>query len=217
MHRTGVANLPLHGGKAPAWLTSRMRKLAREITTLIVDEYGTGTFLERISDPYWFQAFGCVLGYDWHSSGVTTVVTGVLKQALSLEDGTQNVFSVTSNSTVSSLAFNLTSRILSFSVTGDSGTTGYADVYVAKTLVQDASSIDVYVDGDELDYTVASTDDSWLLHFVYAHSVTVSLGSSTELAGDLFGNWMFYGAVVVVAAVVIAVAVFMMKRKKAKT
>lgn len=86
MHRTGVANLPLHGGKAPAWLTGRMRKLAREIATLIVDEYGTDTFLARISDPYWFQAFGCVLGYDWHSSGVTTVVTGVLKQALSSEE-----------------------------------------------------------------------------------------------------------------------------------
>ncbi len=83
MHRTGVANLPLHGGKAPAWLTGRMGKLAKEITTLIVEEQGTDTFLARISDPRWFQAFGCVLGYDWHSSGVTTVVTGVLKQVLS--------------------------------------------------------------------------------------------------------------------------------------
>jgi hypothetical protein len=86
MYRTGVANLPLHGGKAPAWLTTRMRKLAKEITAIIVDTYGTDTFLTRISDPFWFQAFGCVLGYDWHSSGVTTVVTGILKQALSLEE-----------------------------------------------------------------------------------------------------------------------------------
>jgi len=86
MYRTGIANLPLHGGKAPAWLTNRMRKLAKEITTIIIDEQGTDTFLTRISDPYWFQAFGCVLGYDWHSSGVTTVVTGILKQALSPEE-----------------------------------------------------------------------------------------------------------------------------------
>jgi hypothetical protein len=86
MYRTGIANLPLHGGKAPAWLTSRMRKLAKEITTIIIDEHGTNTFLTRISDPYWFQAFGCVLGYDWHSSGVTTVVTSILKQALSPEE-----------------------------------------------------------------------------------------------------------------------------------
>ena len=86
MQRTGVASLPLHGGKAPAWLTGRMRKLAKEITSIIIDEYGTDTFLTRISDPYWFQAFGCVLGYDWHSSGVTTVVTGILKQALTPEE-----------------------------------------------------------------------------------------------------------------------------------
>ena len=82
MQRTGIARLPLHYGKAPRWLVIRMQKLAKEIMTIIVDEYGTGDFLKRISDPFWFQALGCVLGYDWHSSGVTTVVTGVLKQAL---------------------------------------------------------------------------------------------------------------------------------------
>ena len=86
MYRTGYANLPLHGGKAPSWLTGRMCRLAREICTIIADEYGTVLFLERVSDPYWFQALGCVLGYDWHSSGVTTVVTGVLKMALSPDE-----------------------------------------------------------------------------------------------------------------------------------
>jgi len=82
VQRTGVARLPLHYGKAPRWLVVRMQKLAREMVTIIVDEYGTGDFLKRISDPFWFQALGCVLGYDWHSSGVTTVVTGVLKQSI---------------------------------------------------------------------------------------------------------------------------------------
>lgn len=86
MQRTGVARLPLHYGKAPRWLVVRMRKLAKEIVTIIVDEYGTGDFLKRVSDPFWFQALGCVLGYDWHSSGVTTVLTGVLKQAVSLQE-----------------------------------------------------------------------------------------------------------------------------------
>jgi len=86
MQRTGYANLPLHGGKAPAWLTGRMRKLAKEVSSILIEEYGTDAFLARISDPYWFQAFGCVLGYDWHSSGVTTVVTGVLKTALSPQE-----------------------------------------------------------------------------------------------------------------------------------
>jgi len=83
---TGIAKLPLHYGRAPRWLVIRMRKLAKEIVSMIVDEYGTGDFLKRISDPFWFQALGCVLGYDWHSSGVTTVVTGVLKQAIVPED-----------------------------------------------------------------------------------------------------------------------------------
>lgn len=82
MQRTGMAQLPLHHGRAPHWLVVRMIDLAGEITTTIVDEYGRDEFLRRISDPYWFQALGCVLGYDWHSSGVTTVLTGVLKNAI---------------------------------------------------------------------------------------------------------------------------------------
>jgi len=86
MYRTGVANLPLHGGKAPQWLTVRMRRLAKEIANVMIEEQGTARFIERMSDPYWFQAFGCVLAYDWHSSGVTTVVTGVLKTALTPEE-----------------------------------------------------------------------------------------------------------------------------------
>ncbi|MCS7124260.1 MAG: DUF763 domain-containing protein [Candidatus Bathyarchaeota archaeon] len=86
MQRTGIAKLPLHDGKAPRWLVVRMRKLAKEIVTITVDEYGAGEFLRRLSDPFWFQALGCVLGYDWHSSGVTTVVTGVLKQAVVPEE-----------------------------------------------------------------------------------------------------------------------------------
>ncbi|MBS7625306.1 DUF763 domain-containing protein, partial [Candidatus Bathyarchaeota archaeon] len=86
MRRTGLTELPLHGGKAPQWLVERMIKLAKGISTIIIDEYGPETFLQRISDPYWFQAFGCVLGYDWHSSGLTTVVTGVLKTALKSEN-----------------------------------------------------------------------------------------------------------------------------------
>src|SRR5215217_3022932 len=83
MHsRTGSANLPLHGGKAPAWLFSRMIKLAREISIHIVSEFGSDEMLRRLSDPFWFQAFGCVLGFDWHSSGVTTTVTGALKEGI---------------------------------------------------------------------------------------------------------------------------------------
>ncbi len=80
--RTGVANLPLHGGKAPRWLFERMTRLGREITIAIITEYGTQEMLNRLSDPYWFQALGCVLGFDWHSSGVTTTVCGALKEGI---------------------------------------------------------------------------------------------------------------------------------------
>jgi len=80
--RTGIANLPLHYGKVPPWLFGRMCQLAREITIVTVTEFGTGEMLRRLSDPYWFQAFGCVLGYDWHSSGVTTTVCGALKEGM---------------------------------------------------------------------------------------------------------------------------------------
>ena len=80
--RTGTAQLPLHGGRAPAWLFGRMVKLAREITSHNVAEYGPDEMLRRLSDPFWFQAFGCVLGFDWHSSGVTTTVTGALKEGV---------------------------------------------------------------------------------------------------------------------------------------
>lgn len=80
--RTGVANLPLHYGKAPTWLFSRMTRLARQITLVIVREHGPEQFLIKLSDPFWFQAFGCVLGFDWHSSGLTTTLCGALKEGL---------------------------------------------------------------------------------------------------------------------------------------
>ncbi|MEJ2739962.1 MAG: DUF763 domain-containing protein [Dehalococcoidia bacterium] len=75
-----MTNLPLHGGKAPSWLFKRMTLLAREITVAVVVEFGTQEMLRRLSDPVWFQALGCVLGFDWHSSGVTTTVCGALKE-----------------------------------------------------------------------------------------------------------------------------------------
>jgi uncharacterized protein len=80
--RTGTAQLPLHGGRAPAWLFGRMVQLAREISIHVVTEFGSEEMLRRLSDPFWFQAFGCVLGFDWHSSGVTTTVTGALKEGI---------------------------------------------------------------------------------------------------------------------------------------
>ncbi len=78
-------DLPLHTGKAPRWLMQRMICLSREIALLFVEEFGTEEFLRRFSDPFWFQSLGAVLGFDWHSSGVTATVLGALKQALKPE------------------------------------------------------------------------------------------------------------------------------------
>jgi hypothetical protein len=82
MKRSGVADLPLHGGRVPPWLAERMTKLGTAITENIVHHYGASTFLSRLSDPFWFQAFGAVMGMDWHSSGITTSVMGALKRGL---------------------------------------------------------------------------------------------------------------------------------------
>ena len=85
MKRTGIVNLPLHGGKAPKWLFKRMVKLSEGIVDVIIHEYGRDEFLKRISDPFWFQSLSCVLGFDYHSSGCTTVTCGALKEAIKPE------------------------------------------------------------------------------------------------------------------------------------
>ncbi len=80
--RTGIAELPLHPGKAPAWLMRRMARLGAAVVETIIETGGHGELLLRLSDPFWFQALGCLLGFDWHSSGVTTTVTGALQMGL---------------------------------------------------------------------------------------------------------------------------------------
>ncbi|MCD6511740.1 MAG: DUF763 domain-containing protein [Thaumarchaeota archaeon] len=86
MGKTGFMELPLHRGRAPRWLFERMKKLSKGILEAIYLNYGRAEILRRLSDPLWFQALGCVLGYDWHSSGLTTVVTGALREALAESD-----------------------------------------------------------------------------------------------------------------------------------
>ncbi len=82
MKRSGFADLPLHGGRVPFWLAERMTRLGTAIAESIFHHYGTGGFLSRLSDPFWFQALGSVMGMDWHSSGITTSVLGALKRGL---------------------------------------------------------------------------------------------------------------------------------------
>jgi uncharacterized protein len=80
--RTGSADLPLHGGRVPPWLATRMSSLGAIIAQAIVHHYGRDEFMQRLSHPFWFQCFGCVMGMDWHSSGITTSVIGALKRGL---------------------------------------------------------------------------------------------------------------------------------------
>ena len=82
MKRSGHADLPLHNGRVPRWLAERMSKLGRGIVEAIIIEYGKAELIKRMSDPAWFQALGCVMGMDWHSSGITTSVMGALKSSL---------------------------------------------------------------------------------------------------------------------------------------
>src|ERR671931_244736 len=82
MKRSGYADLPLHRGHVPSWLATRMTLLGTAIVEAVLDEYGRSEVLTRLSDPFWFQALGAVLGMDWHSSGITTSVLGALKRGL---------------------------------------------------------------------------------------------------------------------------------------
>jgi hypothetical protein len=82
LRRAGSADLPLHGGRVPAWLSQRMTRLGAVIVEAIVLEYGRDELLRRLAHPFWFQSFGAVMGMDWHSSGITTSVLGALKRGL---------------------------------------------------------------------------------------------------------------------------------------
>ena len=86
MQRAGTADLPLHPGSAPPWLYRRMVALSQGIAAALVDEYGRSGLLRRVSDPFWFQSLACALGYDWHSSGTTTVTVAALRDALDRSD-----------------------------------------------------------------------------------------------------------------------------------
>lgn len=87
MPRSGIATIPLDYGRCPSWLFQRMKSLSRGIVLAIAEEFGIEEFLKRLSDPIWFQSLGCVMGFDWNSSGLTTTALGALKEGLrGLED-----------------------------------------------------------------------------------------------------------------------------------
>ncbi|HLK48210.1 MAG TPA: DUF763 domain-containing protein [Bryobacteraceae bacterium] len=92
MKRSGTADLPLHGGRVPEWLAGRMTRLGTAICESILAHYGARELLTRLSDPFWFQALGSVMGMDWHSSGITTSVLGALKRGLNPRAGELGIY-----------------------------------------------------------------------------------------------------------------------------
>lgn len=86
LKKTGVAYLPLHGGRCPPWLFRKMVRLSKAICEIILQDFGRKELLRRLSNPFFFQSFGCAVGFDYHSSGLTTTLTGALKEALSIEE-----------------------------------------------------------------------------------------------------------------------------------
>jgi len=129
----------------------------------------------------------------------------------------QYVFSVTSNSTVSALAFNSTSRELSFTASGPSGTSGYVKVAIAKNLVANATDIKVYLDGNPMSYTVKSLDDSWLLHFTYNHSdhvVTIELALTAITPWQQQYPWILIVAATAAVAILGFIGLTLIKRKR---
>jgi outer membrane protein assembly factor BamB len=159
----------------------------------------TGTFLVR---AFWDGYYPFVDAESYEMLSVTTY-----------DD--QYVFAVSSNSTLSALAFNSTSRELSFTVTGETGTTGFVKVAIAKSLVANIADLSVYLDGASLDYTVESTNSSWVLDFIYTHSthnVTINLGNLHVSPSEPFPIIWLIAAVVIVAVVGAGLAVYFKKR-----
>lgn len=118
------------------------------------------------------------------------------------------VFSVVSNSTITDLAFNSTKNALSFTLDGPSGTIGFANFTVAKDLISNPAGIKLFLDGNQIDYIIMSTPDSWLLYFNYqqsSHGVSVDLGSAAQ---PFVGSLVFFAMVFGTIAVVLVISCF---------
>ena len=92
MFKRGIATFTLDYGKCPKWLFERMVKLGREMSRIIIAEYGPDEFVKRIADPVWFQALGTVLAFDWNASGLTTILTAALKEAIRGEESDLGIY-----------------------------------------------------------------------------------------------------------------------------
>ena len=155
----------------------------------------------------------------WAGNGTFEATTATISLAVApfSVQNALDVLSVASNSTISSFAFNSTSQELSFTATGLTNTTGYADVYVAKTLINSTSNVKVFVDGNPLNYTATQTAEFLIIHFTYSHSTHSILVNLSSEASD-YANipaWVevIAGVIVVVFLVILAIALTIALRK----
>ena len=182
----------------------------QELTTVTTDSGGDflAEWLPSVTGNYFINA---TYTGDITYLGATAVFTFVVTPYPS--KNAQNVFSVASNSTVSDLVFNSTSGELSFTVSGASGTTGYADVYISKSLVNDISTVKACIDGNTINYTITSTVEAWILHFVYHHStheVTINLNNATTSKFSIMQllQGIIYGAIISLSVIVVLLLIF---------
>jgi hypothetical protein len=187
----------------------------QELTFVSTDMYGNfeADWKPSVTGTFYIKA-------TWAGNstfGVAAATMSLVVAPISLQNDL-DVLSVASNSTVSSFAFNSTSQELSFTVTGPSDTTGYVDVYVAKTLINNTSNIKVFVDENPLDYTVAETGEFLIVHFTYNHSTHSILVSLSQQALDSLNipAWVevIAGVIIVVFLVSLAATIAITIRKK---
>ena len=184
-----------------------------ELTSVGTDNYGNflAVWLPSATGNYLLKA-------EWagntNYSETSTVITFVV-----LPFGEQSVFSVTSNSIISALAFNSTSGQLDFTISGSEGTSGYCKVYIPTSLISDAFALNIFLDGNPISYNIESSRNSWLVSFNYHHSVhevTMEMKTADLAAvnGNQFNQWFPYGVITVLIAVI---AVLLASRKTKKT
>jgi hypothetical protein len=135
-------------------------------------------------------------------------------------DAEQNVFTLTSNSTITQFAFNSTTKELGFIASGPSGTKGYVNIYIPKTIINDISTLKTYLDGNEISFNSESQADSWLISFTYSHSqhtITMVMEDAQQVShtnSDSLPQWLIIAVAVTLVAVVAAVAVVFKSRAK---
>ena len=184
-----------------------------ELTTVGTDNNGNflAVWLPSVTGNYLLKA-------EWAGNANYSETSKVITFAV-LPFGEQSVFSVTSNSTISALAFNSTSGELDFTVNGPEGTTGYCVAYIPTSLITDASNLKVFLDGNPVSYNVESLGNAWLVSFNYHHStheviMEMNAADSTVGNGNQFEQWIPYGVIIVLMAII---AVLLASRKTKKT